>query len=125
MHAPDAATARQLAQSIYADFSKATKALKILEQGFEDAITALLFPEEYRQRLRTTNGVERLNEEIRRRERVIRIFPNRPSVERLLGALLMEHSEKWLNGKRYLNLSEYDAWRLAAPLSSSRVVRIM
>jgi len=125
LHAPDATTARQLVQSIYADFSKATKALKILEQGFEDAITVLLFPEEYRQRLRTTNGVERLNEEIRRRERVIRIFPNRASAERLLGTLLMEHSEKWLNGKRYLNLSEYDARRTATKLSLSPVVRIM
>jgi transposase-like protein len=64
---------------------------------------------------------ERLNEEIRRRERVIRIFPNRASAERLLGTLLMEHSEKWLNGKRYLNLSEYDARRTATKLSLSLI----
>ncbi|AEJ43053.1 hypothetical protein TC41_1104 [Alicyclobacillus acidocaldarius subsp. acidocaldarius Tc-4-1] len=50
-----------------------------------DFFRALVLPERYRRRLRTTNGVERLNEEIRRRERVIRIFPNRESAIRLLG----------------------------------------
>jgi len=51
--------------------------MDILEEGFEDATAVLELPEQYRRRLRTTNGLERLNEEIRRRERVIRIFPNR------------------------------------------------
>ncbi|WP_026964738.1 transposase, partial [Alicyclobacillus pomorum] len=60
---------------------------------------------------RTTNSVERLNEEIRRRERVIRIFPNRASVLRLLGALLMEMDEKWATGHRYLDMQEYWVWR--------------
>jgi len=50
----------------------------------------LLLPEEYHKRLRATNSIERLNEEIRRREQVIRIF-------RLLGALLMVKDEKWKN----------------------------
>jgi putative transposase len=57
--------------------------------------------------LRTTNGVERLNAEIRRRERVIRIFPNRDSAIRLLGALLLEQHEAWTTGPRYLNLEPY------------------
>jgi putative transposase len=50
--------------------------------------------------LRTTNDIERLNEELRRRENVIRIFPNRESVTRLMGALMMELDEKWQTGKR-------------------------
>ena len=49
----------------------------------------------YRRRLCTTNSVERLNEEIRRRELIIRIFPTRDSALRLMGALLMEHDEVW------------------------------
>ncbi|MGG6469955.1 transposase, partial [Saccharococcus caldoxylosilyticus] len=65
----------------------------------------------YRRRLRTTNGVERLNEEIRRRERVIRIFPNRESVYRLVGAVLIEIDEKWMSGRKYLDMSEYWQWR--------------
>jgi len=90
---------------------KAPKAMRILETGFDDVIAVLSLPEKYRKRLRTTNSVERLNEEIRRRERVIRIFPNRQSVIRLLGALLMEQYEKWASGRKYLNMEEYLSWR--------------
>ena len=68
--------------------------------------------------------MERLNEEIRRRERVIRIFPNRESAERLLGALFMEHSDKWLSGKRYLCMEEYHAWRKVSGTPSTKVVRL-
>ena len=52
-------------------------------------------PEELRKRLRTNNTIERVNQEIRRRDRVIRIFPNDLSVLRLMGALLIEQNEKW------------------------------
>ncbi|HOK32887.1 MAG TPA: transposase, partial [Limnochordia bacterium] len=58
-----------------------------------------------------TNAVERLIEEIRRRERVIRIFPNRESAIRLIGALLMEIDDKWISGKKYLDMSEYLQWQ--------------
>ncbi len=71
----------------------------------------LALPIHYRTRLRTTNGVERLNEEIRRRERVIRIFPNRESALRLLGALLMERDEAWTTGHRYFDMGAYWQWR--------------
>ena len=53
----------------------------------DDALAVLALPEKYRLRLRTTNMQERLNEEVRRRERVIRIFPNEASALRLIGAL--------------------------------------
>jgi putative transposase len=85
--------------------------MAVLEAGFDDATAVLVLPERYRKRLRTTNGIERLNEEIRRRERVIRIFPNRESVVRLIGALLMEMDEKWSSGKRYLDMTEYHEWK--------------
>ncbi len=79
--APDEATARTLLASFVADYQpSAPGAVKTLERGFDDATAVLALPAPYRVRLRTTNGVERLNEEIRRRERVIRIFPNRDSV---------------------------------------------
>lgn len=73
---------------------KAPKAIAVLEQGFDDISAVLSLP----------NGMERLNEEIRRRERVIRIFPNRDSVVRLVGALLMEMDEKWQTGHKYLDV---------------------
>ncbi len=85
--------------------------MEIPEIGFDDSTAVLELPERYRIRLRTTNGVERLNEEIRRRERVIRIFPSRESVIRLLGALLMELDEKWGSGNRCLDMAEYLEWR--------------
>lgn len=100
--------------------------MRILETGFDDATAVLSLPERYRKRLRTTNSVERLNEEIRRRERVIRIFPNRQSVIRLLGALLMEQDEKWASGRKYLNMEEYLTWRKEHPVNkNTRVTRIM
>lgn len=86
-----------------------------LEDMFEDVTAVLSLPERYRKRLRTTNGMERLNEEIRRRERVIRIFPNRESAIRLIGALLMEIDEKWTSGHRYLDMEEYLAWKREEP----------
>ncbi len=71
------------------------------------------------------NGMERLNEEIRRRERVIRIFPNRESVIRLIGALLMEIDEKWASGKKYFDMKEYLEWReTQATKVVSKVTRI-
>jgi transposase-like protein len=76
--APDDATARLLLARFVADYHEtAPAAVATLERGFDDATAILALPPAYRQRLRTTNGVERLNEEIRRRERVIRTFPNR------------------------------------------------
>ena len=55
--------------------------------------------------------MERLNEEIRRRERVIRIFPTRDSALRLMGALLMEHDKVWTTGHRYFDMTAYWQWR--------------
>jgi transposase-like protein len=126
LDAPDLQTARLLlAQTVEAFESKASKAMKVLEEGFDDATAVLALPERYRKRLRTTNSVERMNEEIRRRERVIRIFPNRDSLERLIGALLMEIDEKWASGKKYLDMSEYLEWREANEVKPhSNVMRI-
>uniref|UniRef100_UPI001E389756 transposase n=1 Tax=Caldicellulosiruptor acetigenus TaxID=301953 RepID=UPI001E389756 len=71
--APDAKTARVLLNQVLEEYrNKAPKAMEVLEEGFEDAIAVLELPEPYRRRLRTTNMLERLNGEIRQRERVIR-----------------------------------------------------
>jgi len=110
--APDLATARRILDDILADYEqRAPKAVERLEAGFEDAMAVMALPEPYRKRLRTTNSLERLNQEIRRRERVIRIFPNEASVVRLIGALLMEQDEEWLTGRRYVDMNAYWEWR--------------
>lgn len=106
--APDLETAGTLLAKFVADYAAtAPAAVAALERGFEDATAVLALPDPYRKRLRTTNMVERTNEEIRRRERVIRIFPNRDSVLRLLGALLMEQDEQWSTGRRYFDMALY------------------
>lgn len=112
LDAPDIDTARLLLnQTLEAFEKKAPRAMQALEEGFDDATAVLVLPEKYRRRLRTTNCVERLNEEIRRRERVIRIFPNRESAVRLIGSLLMEIDDKWAAGKKYLDMDEYLQWQ--------------
>jgi putative transposase len=104
----DLESARKVRDQIIAKYeAKAPKATDLLDEAFDDITAVLSLPLRYRKRLRTTNGVERLNEEIRRRERVIRIFPNEASVIRLMGALLMEQDEKWQTGRRYFDMELY------------------
>src|SRR5690606_41917817 len=112
----DEKTARVLLhQTVELFEDKAPGAMDTLEDGIDDAIAVLELPPHYRKKLRTTNAVERLNAEIRRRERVIRIFPNRESALRLIGALLIELDEKWRTERRlYLNMTEYWEWRKTA-----------
>ncbi len=73
-----------------------------LETAIPEGLTVFAFPAAHRRLLRTTNGVERLNKEIRRRTRVVSIFPNEASCLRLVSAILMEISEEWETGKTYL-----------------------
>ena len=89
--AADLSIARLLLNQTLDGYSvKASQAMMVLESGFADATAVLELPKKYRTKLRTTNSLERVNEEIRRRERVIRSFPNRESSLRLLGAYLLE-----------------------------------
>jgi transposase-like protein len=98
---------------------KAPDALEVLEDGFFEATAILALPGKYRRRLRTTNMLERFIEEIRRREKVIRIFPNRESAYRLVGALCAETHEEWSTGRRYLNPGEYFQWRADRSVEAS------
>jgi transposase-like protein len=108
--AADMTEARRRLAEFSERFSKsAAKSVACLEAGFEDTMAVMTLPEKYRKRLRTTNMQERLNEEIRRRERVIRIFPNDDSALRLIGALLAEQNEVWQE-RRYLDMGEYTDW---------------
>ncbi len=82
------------------------KVARALDDEIEPCLACLAFPVAHQPRLRTTNGLERLNQELKRRTRVVRIFPNRDACLRLVGALCMELSEEWLSGRRYLDLSD-------------------
>jgi transposase-like protein len=100
----------------YADI--APKAMNVLEQGFDDVMAVMSLPIKYRKHLRTSNSIERLNQEIRRRERAIQIFPNEASLLRLIGALLIEQDEKWSSGKKYLSVEEYYQFRSAHQITA-------
>ena len=82
-----------------------------IEEHIEGCLTCLHFPEAHRRRIRTTNSLERLNQEIKRRTRVVRIFPNRHSCLRLVTALCIEQSEEWIMGRRYLDMERLQANR--------------
>jgi putative transposase len=75
-----------------------------MEETIEEPLGVFTLPPSHRMRMRTTNGLERFHEELRRRSRVVRIFPNRASCLRLMMALAMEQSEDWLTGHRYLDM---------------------
>jgi len=93
-----------------------------LEEDLEESLTCLAFPPEHRTRIRTTNGLERLNQELKRRTRVVRIFPNPASLLRLVTALAQEQSEEWVSGRRYLDMTLGRATaddRAVAPLTAA------
>ena len=71
----------------------AEDAMKCLDNGFNDAMTVMTLPKHLRKYYRTTNHIERLNKELKRRSRVIGVFPNEASLLRLMGAVLMERND--------------------------------
>jgi transposase-like protein len=76
-----------------------------MEENLPEGLTVFGFPQKHRKRMRTTNPLERLHEEINRRTNVARIFPNEASLIRLVSAIEMEISEDWVAGKRYLDMN--------------------
>jgi transposase-like protein len=95
---------------------------QMLDEEGEQILGVYALPEEHRKRMRSTNMLERWFEEIRRRTRVVRIFPNRASCVRLIGAHCMEANEEWL-GRRYLSMEperiEKELAQWLAPESAS------
>lgn len=100
---PNIAEARRRRDEIIEDYSEAApEAVECLDAGFDDAMTVMELPETMRRCTRTSNYLERLNREVKRRSKVVGIFPGEGSVTRLLGALLMEENDRWAGmGKIY------------------------
>lgn len=83
--------------------ASAPKLSSWLEENVPEGLTILSLPNEsHRRLLRTTNGLERVNKEVKRRTRVATMFPNEASCLRLVSAVLMEISDEWVSGKAYL-----------------------
>jgi len=82
----------------------APKLAEWMETNLTEGFTVFGLPAQHRRRLRTTNGLERIHKEIKRRTRVASLFPNEESVERLVTAILCEIDEEWATGRQYLNM---------------------
>ena len=102
-NAPDRVAADALLKKIVAKYAQdAPRLADWMEENLPEGLTVFAFPEKHRRLIRTTNGLERLNREIRRRTRVASLFPNEASCLRLVTAVVMEISEDWQTGKRYI-----------------------
>ena len=102
--APDRATAEAYLTKTGTKYRQSASRLSDwLASNIPEGLTVFAFPASFRRLLRTTNGVERLHREVRRRARVVSIFPNSASCLRLVSALLAEISEEWLTGRTYLD----------------------
>lgn len=102
--APDRATAEAyLAKTVVKYKQSASRLSEWMANNLPEGLTVFAFPAAWRRLLRTTNGVERLHREVRRRARVVSIFPNPASCLRLVSAVLAEISEEWLTGRTYMN----------------------
>ena len=101
---PDYESAKKYATAFMNDYElKYPQAIKILEDGLEDSLQFFNFPEIDSRKISSTNLLERLNKEIRRRTKVVGIFPSMDAYVRLVTSYLIEYSEDWSSGRSYIN----------------------
>jgi len=100
---PDRRSAEKLSRLIIEEYeSKYPEAMSCLEEGLEDSLQLYNFPEVDKRRIASTNVLERTNREIRRRSRVVGVFPSVSSYLRLITSYLMEYTEDWANEYAYI-----------------------
>ena len=107
-NAPDEKEAERLLTNVVASYEKSAPRLAAwMAENLPEGLTVFAFPAKHRTRIRTTNGVERLNREIRRRTRVVSIFPNAASCLRLVTGVVIEISDDWQSDKIYLSFDKF------------------
>jgi transposase-like protein len=104
-NSPDRPAAEPRLKQLVAQYApRAPKLATWMEENLPQGFTVFALPVAHQKRLRTSNAIERVNQEIKRRTRVARLFPNEASLLRLVTALVAEISDDWESGKIYLNL---------------------
>jgi transposase-like protein len=89
---------------------KVPKLASLMDSAEEDVLAYMAFPAAHRAKLHSTNPIERLNGEIKRRTDVVGIFPNEAAAVRLIGAILLEQSDEWATQRsRYMTLEAISA----------------
>ena len=97
---------------------KAPKLSTLMDEAEDDVLAYMTFPREHRQKLHSTNPIERLHAEIKRRTNVVGIFPNEDAITRLVGAILLEQNDEWAVARRYMTLESI------APVSDNLTVKL-
>jgi transposase-like protein len=111
---PDQDGARQVWRQVADQLRPRWPRLSALMDGSEHDVLAYMgFPAQHRAKLHSTNPLERLNKEVKRRADVVGIFPGEASITRLIGAVLLEHNDEWQTDRRYMQLEGMA--ELAAP----------
>jgi putative transposase len=102
-NAPDRPMAEAYLKKMVEKYAKsASRLADWMEKNIPEGLTVFAFPVKHQRKLRTSNPIERLNREIRRRTAVVSIFPNEASCLRLISAILMEYDEEWQTGRVYM-----------------------
>lgn len=98
---------------------KARKLAEMMDAAEADVLAYMTFPKEHRTKLHSTNPLERLNAEIKRRTNVVGIFPNEAAITRLIGAILMEQNDEWaVQRARYMTLEK------RAPMTEDQLIKL-
>lgn len=120
---PPLGSARERLRKVVTELrSRFPKAMEILEAGEDDVLAFMALPGEHWRQICSTNPLERLNREMRRRMGVVGIFPNRESLLRLAGAILQEQHEEWLVARRYFSLESMAKLKPNSPLLAANVL---
>lgn len=106
-NSPSIESAEAMIQHTAKQFERsAPEFVEWLEDNIYEGLTCLKFPRRHRKKIRTSNGIERINREVKRRTRVAVLFPNDASALRLVTAVLIEIHEEWVSGRQYLDMEE-------------------
>jgi putative transposase len=84
--------------------SRFPKLATLMDEAEHDVLAHMAFPKEHRAQIHSTNPLERINGEVKRRSNVVGIFPNEAAIVRLVGALLLEQNDEWAIQRRYMSL---------------------
>ena len=98
--------------------ANAPKLANLMDDAEHDVLAYMTFPKEHHQKLHSTNPIERLHAEIKRRTNVVGIFPNEDAITRLVGAVLLEQNDEWAVSRRYMTLEPI------APVSDNLTVKL-